>query len=401
MLLIVFSFICPPACPRSLVRVLATHGSCRLPANAHAHSRGNQLPMNRRAKMPLLLSSVSCRRVQFSVRQRHVPQPSLSVRRRALTIRCCNSFISRNVASSSAVHAEASLATEVFSHSAIIACLLHNNSKRLKAITSFTYSKNLSKATKMLRHLKLKQQLIDRNNNMQAQPEPLALIQPAKQQQPLVTTINVGWPVGQERQPPPPPSTQLHAQQQYQRPQYQQQQQFNHFRPQQQQQAQQIKPDKGESLIKDQTQTAANQAKKEKVRRGSSKRSSKPLMEKKRRARINECLDTLKNYVLKDSNNLNHLGVDTTASENQDEETIARTILKSSGLINRHKGRKNPNKLEKADILELAVDYVRRLNDQRDFLLGFITNYGEHLPVYHTIITPDCRNLSPTCKLGM
>lgn len=130
-------------------------------------------------------------------------------------------------------------------------------------------------------------------------------------------------------------------------------------------------------------------------------------MEKRRRARINECLDTLKSYVLKDSNNLNHLGVDTTASENQDEETIARTILKSSGLINRHKGRKNPSKLEKADILELAVDYVRRLNDQRDFLLGFITNYGEHLPMYHhhhhtaLAITPDCRNLSPTCKLDM
>lgn len=104
------------------------------------------------------------------------------------------------------------------------------------------------------------------------------------------------------------------------------------------------------------------------------RRSSKPMMEKRRRARINECLDILKTYVLTDSNNLSHLGIDIAASENQDEETIARTILKSSGLINRHRGRKNPNKLEKADILELTVDYVRRLHEQRDELLLFKSN---------------------------
>lgn len=104
------------------------------------------------------------------------------------------------------------------------------------------------------------------------------------------------------------------------------------------------------------------------------RRSSKPMMEKRRRARINECLDILKSYVLTDTNNLAHLGVDVagdpTANENRDEETIARTILKSSGLINRHRGRKNPNKLEKADILELTVDYVRRLHEQRNQLLS-------------------------------
>lgn len=99
------------------------------------------------------------------------------------------------------------------------------------------------------------------------------------------------------------------------------------------------------------------------------RRSSKPQMEKRRRARINECLDILKSYVLNDTANLNRFGIDPAASENQDEDTIARQILKSSGLIHRHKGRKNPNKLEKADILELTVNYVRRLHEQRDELL--------------------------------
>lgn len=107
-----------------------------------------------------------------------------------------------------------------------------------------------------------------------------------------------------------------------------------------------------------------NASKSQKRVRG--RRSSKPLMEKRRRARINQCLDILKSYVLTDSSNLSELGIDTMSSENQDEETIARKILKSSGLIHRHRGRKNPNKLEKADILELTVDYVRRLHEQRD-----------------------------------
>lgn len=99
------------------------------------------------------------------------------------------------------------------------------------------------------------------------------------------------------------------------------------------------------------------------------------MMEKRRRARINECLDILKSYVLTDTSNLSHLGIDATANENRDEESIARTILKSSGLINRHRGRKNPNKLEKADILELTVDYVRRLHEQRDQLLAHSDNH--------------------------
>lgn len=99
-------------------------------------------------------------------------------------------------------------------------------------------------------------------------------------------------------------------------------------------------------------------------RRVRGRRSSKPMMEKRRRARINQCLDILKSYVLTDSTNLTQLGIDATTRENHDEETIARNILKSSGLINRHRGRKNPNKLEKADILELTVDYVRRLHQR-------------------------------------
>ena len=106
------------------------------------------------------------------------------------------------------------------------------------------------------------------------------------------------------------------------------------------------------------------------------RRASKPAMEKRRRARINECLDMLKSYVLNDSTNrlcFADESKSTSASnanaENQDEETVAQILLKSSGLINRHRGRKNPNKLEKADILELTVDYVRRLHEQRNELL--------------------------------
>lgn len=132
-----------------------------------------------------------------------------------------------------------------------------------------------------------------------------------------------------------------------------------------------------------QQQTKAHKAAAGKASRSRSRRASKPQMEKRRRARINECLDILKSYVLTDSSNLAHLGIDPAASENQDEETIARTILKSSGLIHRHRGRKNPNKLEKADILELTVDYVRRLHEQRNELLlsggdNSIARQGRH-----------------------
>lgn len=99
-------------------------------------------------------------------------------------------------------------------------------------------------------------------------------------------------------------------------------------------------------------------------RRVRGRRSSKPAMEKRRRARMNQSLDELKFYVLNDQNNLRRLGIDAGSIENMDEETVARTMLKSSGLIHRHRGRKNPNKLEKADILELTVDYVRMLLNQ-------------------------------------
>lgn len=136
-------------------------------------------------------------------------------------------------------------------------------------------------------------------------------------------------------------------------------------------------------------------------RRVRGRRSSKPMMEKKRRARINQCLDALKNYVLTDTNNLEKFGIDTSASENQDEETIARSILKSSGLINRHRGRKNPNKLEKADILELTVDYVRRLHEQRDQLMSLNQNLSlNKLKQLNSanLSSPLSLNLSPVDK---
>lgn len=138
------------------------------------------------------------------------------------------------------------------------------------------------------------------------------------------------------------------------------------------------------------------------VKRVRGRRSSKPQMEKRRRARINECLDILKSYVLTDSSNLNRLGIDLSASENRDEETIARNILKSSGLINRHRGRKNPNKLEKADILELTVDYVRRLHEQRNELLTVTSNHQNDSDYFllnqqrhqQPQLTAHCHNLS-------
>lgn len=110
------------------------------------------------------------------------------------------------------------------------------------------------------------------------------------------------------------------------------------------------------------TATATIKESKQKQRQRQ-RRASKPLMEKKRRARINECLDTLKAYVLQDSStNFQALGVD---ADSADEDSLARLILHSSGLINRHGGRKNASKLEKADILELTVDYVRRLHERQ------------------------------------
>lgn len=128
------------------------------------------------------------------------------------------------------------------------------------------------------------------------------------------------------------------------------------------------------------------------------RRSSKPAMEKKRRARINQCLDILKSYVLNDSNNLIQLGIDTNATENQTEENIAKHILTSSGLINRHRGRKNTNKLEKADILELTVDYVRRLHIQRNELILNQQNSNKRLPSM-PISQPLTNPISLNCPL--
>lgn len=129
-----------------------------------------------------------------------------------------------------------------------------------------------------------------------------------------------------------------------------------------------------------------------KHRRVRGRRSSKPMMEKKRRARINQCLDILKSYVLNDSNNLIQLGIDASSRENQTEETIAKHILTSSGLINRHRGRKNTNKLEKADILELTVDYVRRLHLQRNELIE-MNQHNNNNRLTTTITSPLSLNL--------
>lgn len=130
-----------------------------------------------------------------------------------------------------------------------------------------------------------------------------------------------------------------------------------------------------------------------KPKRVRGRRSSKPQMEKRRRARINQCLDILKAYVFTDSANLTSLGVEKGADENE-EEAIARQILKSSGLINRHRGRKNLNKLEKADILELTVDYVRRLHEQRDKLM----QQQQQHPIRSGYLAPPPSRASSNCS---
>lgn len=127
---------------------------------------------------------------------------------------------------------------------------------------------------------------------------------------------------------------------------------------------------KSNGSLQTEQQQEATQQQRSNPRRIRGRRSSKPAMEKRRRARMNQSLDELKFYVLNDQNNLRRLGIDASSIENMDEETVARTMLKSSGLIHRHRGRKNPNKLEKADILELTVDYVRMLLKQNEQLLA-------------------------------
>lgn len=135
-------------------------------------------------------------------------------------------------------------------------------------------------------------------------------------------------------------------------------------------------------IIDTSSSAAAAAGKAPKRQRG--RRSSKPQMEKRRRARINDSLETLKSYVLNDPATLEGLGIDERELEPQlmdwsssgeplsseatgeRERALAARILQTSGLIHRHRGRKNPNKLEKADILELAVDYVKRLHARRN-----------------------------------
>ncbi|CAG5125904.1 unnamed protein product, partial [Candidula unifasciata] len=67
-----------------------------------------------------------------------------------------------------------------------------------------------------------------------------------------------------------------------------------------------------------------------KQRRVASKRTNKPLIEKRRRARINECLQQLKEIIVRDRQLDNVRG----------------------------------NRLEKADILEMTVEYIRQLSHE-------------------------------------
>lgn len=91
--------------------------------------------------------------------------------------------------------------------------------------------------------------------------------------------------------------------------------------------------------------------------------ASKPEMEKKRRKRINECLETLKDFVLENNRR----------SDCEEESALVKRLLEDTGLIFRHNGRKNPNKLEKVDILELTVDYIIKLhNDLREVVENFV-----------------------------
>lgn len=205
------------------------------------------------------------------------------------------------------------------SHSAFIACLINNKTQFRRLRFSLPDETNLQ--PKMLRHLKM--ELKRRQETSQ---------QPQQQQQQIFTGID-----------------------QQQQPQQHLQQVSSHT----------IAKPAGKVLANKPSQKSDELGQRQQAqKRVRGRRSSKPMMEKRRRARINQCLDILKSYVLTDSTNLSQLGIDATTRENQDEETIARNILKSSGLINRHRGRKNPNKLEKADILELTVDYVRRLHQR-------------------------------------
>ncbi|ESO91381.1 hypothetical protein LOTGIDRAFT_153818 [Lottia gigantea] len=104
------------------------------------------------------------------------------------------------------------------------------------------------------------------------------------------------------------------------------------------------------------------------------KRGNKPLIEKRRRARINECLMQLKNLVLK-----------ATSSE------MART-----------------GKLEKADILEMTVEYLKKINNPNcklsdsnysagyekcmEELVQFLDKSNGFNPEIKQKITKHCRN---------
>lgn len=68
----------------------------------------------------------------------------------------------------------------------------------------------------------------------------------------------------------------------------------------------------------------------------------KPLMEKKRRARINDSLDTLKSILIKNLTTQIPVTVSTSSAINYNRTT----------------------KLEKADILEMTVKYVERLHEK-------------------------------------
>ncbi|KAG9510376.1 hypothetical protein GZH46_01086 [Fragariocoptes setiger] len=101
-------------------------------------------------------------------------------------------------------------------------------------------------------------------------------------------------------------------------------------------------------------------------------------MEKRRRARINTCLDILKSYVLtntpldlsrhkqqNETNGYGHHVVTSTSSNNAEIDTILKPSMNTNSGNSKKSRQRNPNKLEKADILEMTVEYVRRLHLER------------------------------------
>lgn len=86
------------------------------------------------------------------------------------------------------------------------------------------------------------------------------------------------------------------------------------------------------------------------------RRVRKPLMEKKRRARINDSLDTLKQILLDNRSKLLRNSEQWRQFSEQQHEQLKTT------------------KLEKADILEMTVNYLRAIHQKKDSNSGHANN---------------------------